>query len=128
MSIPADLSYTAEHEWVANPLGPLARVGVTAHAAQALGDVVYLDLPEAGARVLAGEAVGEIESTKSVSDLYAPVTGVIEEVNQAVLDQPELVNQDPYGVGWLFLVRTSAPASADLLDAEAYGDLPDVGQ
>ena len=127
MTIPADLFYSPEHEWVDNPQGPVARVGVTAHAADALGDVVYLDLPPAGTEVQAGERCGEIESTKSVSDLFSPVTGIIDEVNPEVQDTPELVNHDPYGQGWLFTVRTTAPPPATLLDPGAYAALPDVG-
>ncbi|MCL2788419.1 MAG: glycine cleavage system protein GcvH [Micrococcales bacterium] len=127
MSIPPDLFYTADHEWVVDPGGPIARVGVTAHAAGALGDVVFLDLPEVGSTVTAGSTCGEIESTKSVSDLFSPVSGTVEEVNTSALDAPELVNADPYGEGWLFTVRVSDPTPAGLLDAAAYAGLPDVG-
>jgi glycine cleavage system H protein len=122
MTSPADLSYTSEHEWVQAPAGPTARVGITDFATNALGDVVFLELPEAGAPVTAGEACGEIESTKSVSTLYSPVTGIGSAVNQAAVDSPELVNADPYGEGWLFEVDQPAPGP-DLLDAAAYDQL-----
>jgi glycine cleavage system H protein len=125
MAFPSHLFYTSEHEWVAEPAGPLARVGITDFAALALGDVVFVDLPEVGELVNAGEACGEIESTKSVSELYAPVSGAVAEVNQAVIDAPELVNDDPYGRGWLFTVETTGPAPV-LLDADGYAALPGV--
>ncbi|MBK1786512.1 glycine cleavage system protein GcvH [Prauserella cavernicola] len=120
MSIPENLSYTKEHEWVRVEDG-VATVGVTAFAAESLGDVVFVQLPEAGAAVTAGESCGEIESTKSVSELYSPVTGEVTEVNDAVVDGPELVNADPYDQGWLFRVRTDA--LPELLDAAAYAAL-----
>ncbi|MDR1386447.1 MAG: glycine cleavage system protein GcvH [Propionibacteriaceae bacterium] len=122
MTIPADLLYTSDHEWVADSNGPLARVGITAFASEALGDIVYLSLPQPGDTVKAGESCGEIESTKSVSDLYAPVSGSVAEINQAVLDAPELVGDDPYGQGWLFTVHPDG-SEADLLDAVAYAAL-----
>lgn len=118
MSLPTDRQYTAEHEWV-QISGDVARVGVTDYAASSLGDVVYLDLPEAGSTITAGETCGEIESTKSVSDLYAPATGEVVDVNEAAVDNPELVNTDPFGEGWLFTVRTGGD-TAELLDADAY--------
>lgn len=118
MSLPTDRQYTAEHEWV-QISGDVARVGVTDYAATSLGDVVYVDLPEAGSQITAGETCGEIESTKSVSDLYAPATGEVVEVNEAVVDNPELVNNDPFGQGWLFTVRTAGD-TAELLDADGY--------
>ncbi|WP_147917309.1 glycine cleavage system protein GcvH [Ruania zhangjianzhongii] len=121
MSLPTDRQYTAEHEWV-QISGDVARVGVTDYAASSLGDVVYLDLPDAGSTITAGETCGEIESTKSVSDLYAPATGEVLEVNQAAVDNPELVNTDPFGEGWLFTVRTGGD-TAELLDADAYTTL-----
>jgi glycine cleavage system H protein len=127
MSIPAELFYTAEHEWVAAPAGPRARVGITDFAASALGDVVFVDLPEVGEEVIAGEACGEIESTKSVSELYAPVSGTVIEINQSVIDAPELVNDDPYGSGWLFVIEATPPAPV-LLDADGYAALPDVAR
>ncbi|MFJ9317133.1 glycine cleavage system protein GcvH [Pimelobacter simplex] len=123
MSNPTNLRYTAEHEWLALD-GELARVGVTAFAADALGDVVYVDLPQVGATITAGESCGELESTKSVSDLYAPVTGEVVEVNEAVDADPSLVNSDPFGAGWLFVVKVAE--TGELLDAAVYDALLDA--
>lgn len=123
MSNPTNLRYTAEHEWLALD-GERARVGVTAFAADALGDVVYVDLPQVGATITAGESCGELESTKSVSDLYAPVTGEVVEVNEAVDADPSLVNSDPFGAGWLFVVKVAE--TGELLDAAAYDALLDA--
>ena len=120
MSNPTHLQYSAEHEWVALD-GDTARVGVTAYAADALGDIVYVDLPAVGATVTAGETCGELESTKSVSDLYSPVTGEVVEVNKDVDGDPGLVNSDPFGRGWLLVVKVSA--TTELLDAAAYDAL-----
>jgi glycine cleavage system H protein len=120
MSNPTNLQYTAEHEWIAVD-GDNARVGVTAYAADALGDVVYVDLPTVGDTVTAGEPCGELESTKSVSDLYAPVTGEVLEVNDAVDADPSLVNSDPFGTGWLFVVKVTA--TGEVLYAAAYDAL-----
>jgi glycine cleavage system H protein len=117
-SVPAHLQYTAEHEWV-DLNDDIATVGITAFAANALGDVVFVDLPEAGATVTAGEACGEIESTKSVSELYAPVSGRIVAVNDAAIAEPAVLNTDPFAAGWLFRVEVTAPATG-LLDAAAY--------
>lgn len=114
-----DLQYTREHEWVAVD-GDTATVGVSAYAAQQLGDVVYLDLPKPGAHLAAGSIVGEIESTKSVSELYAPVDGEVLEANADAVADPSLVNSDPFGT-WLFRVRVAAPP--ELLDAAAYREL-----
>jgi glycine cleavage system H protein len=118
MSIPTDRQYTAEHEWVQLADG-VATVGVTSYAADSLGDVVYLELPEVGASVTAGQPCGEIESTKTVNDLFAPVTGTVASVNDEASQTPELVNTDPYGQGWLFTVTVEA--EGPLLDADAYG-------
>jgi glycine cleavage system H protein len=116
----ADLGYTAEHEWVAVD-GDIATVGITAYAAEKLGDVVYVDLPKQGSDVAVGKVVGEIESTKSVGELFAPVNGEVVEANQAVVDDPTLVNSDPFGAGWLIKVRfTELP---DLMDAEQYAKI-----
>lgn len=104
MTVPAELRYTVEHEWVAVD-GSSARVGITEYAARALGDVVYVSLPEPGSAVTAEEPCGEVESTKSVSDLYSPVDGEVTETNGELDDDPALVNADPYGAGWMFKVR-----------------------
>lgn len=120
MSIPTDRHYTKEHEWVVLD-GEVATVGITAFAAESLGDVVYVDLPEVGGQITAGEVCGEIESTKSVSELYAPVSGEVQRVNSDLEDAPEVVNEDPYGNGWLFTVQVSG--TGEFLDADAYGDL-----
>jgi len=120
---PEDLKYTSEHEWVRSPgeSDGTVRVGITDFAQDALGDIVYVSLPEAGSTVEAGAAVGELESTKSVSDLYAPLDGEVVAVNDAVDANPELVNSDPYGEGWLFEIRPAdAAAVDDLMDAAAY--------
>lgn len=120
MSIPENLSYTKEHEWLTVADG-VATVGITKFAAEALGDIVFVQLPEVGATITAGEECGEIESTKSVSELFAPITGEVTEVNDAVADGPEVVNSDPYEAGWLFKVR--ADEVPELLDAKAYTEL-----
>ena len=123
---PDDLKYTAEHEWVRTP-GDSAgsvRIGITDYAQDALGDIVYVQLPEVGESVTAGAAVGELESTKSVSDVYSPVTGQVVARNEALDATPELVNTDPYGSGWLFEVAVDeADSGVDLLDASAYEQL-----
>jgi glycine cleavage system H protein len=121
-NIPADLSYTAEHEWIAAPdADGVVRIGITDHAQSELGDVVFVQLPEVGETVESGASVGEIESTKSVSDIFAPVSGEVTAVNERLEDEPGAVNASPYGDGWLFEVR---PADEDyrsgLLDAEGY--------
>jgi glycine cleavage system H protein len=126
--VPPDLKYTAEHEWVRpsddSAQGAVVRVGITDYAQEALGDVVYVTLPDVGASVSAGTACGEIESTKSVSDLYAPVTGTITARNDALDEQPELINSDPYGAGWIIEIDASESAEVDaLLDAATYGTL-----
>ena len=121
--LPDDLKYTPEHEWVRDPgdTEGAVRVGITDHAQQALGDIVYVDLPEVGSTVEAASPCGELESTKSVSDVYAPVTGRVVAVNEALDATPELVNSDPYGGGWLFeVVPDDDQAVTGLLDAAAY--------
>jgi glycine cleavage system H protein len=118
MSNPQHLQYTKEHEWLTAAEDGVSTVGITAHAADALGDIVYVQLPEVGDTVTAGETCGELESTKSVSDLYSPATGEIVEVNQAVIDDNSLVNSAPFEGGWLFKVRVEA--TDELLDADAY--------
>ncbi len=116
-AVPADLQYTAEHEWVRLE-GDVATVGITQYAADALGDVVYVDLPKVGAALAAGSIVGEVESTKSVGELYAPLDGEVVEANSAVVDSPETINSDPYGDGWLVKVRVSGTPA--LLSADEY--------
>jgi glycine cleavage system H protein len=123
--IPADLRYTAEHEWVRRSGDDTVRVGITDFAQSALGDVVFVQLPDVGGEVTAGESFGEVESTKSVSDLFAPVSGTVSAVNGDLEGSPQLVNSDPYGDGWLLDVRVSdagelESAISALLDAEAY--------
>ena len=124
MHIPDDLRYSKDHEWVrveSGSEGPSVRIGITDYAQDALGDVVFVDLPEVGTVVEAAASISEVESTKSVSDIYAPVSGTIEAANEALADTPELVNQDPYGEGWIMRVALSEPAELDaLLDAAAY--------
>jgi glycine cleavage system H protein len=124
---PDDLKYTAEHEWVRGPGGDgLVRVGITDYAQSQLGDIVFVSLPEVGTAVVAGQPCGELESTKSVSDLYAPVTGVVVSRNSAIETAPELVNAEPYGNGWMIEVRVDDPAEvAGLLDAKAYSSALD---
>lgn len=117
MTEPKDLQYTAEHEWILIE-GSRATVGITAYAADKLGDIVFVDLPKVGSRVAEGKVVGEIESTKSVGELFAPVNGTVLEANDAVVAKPELVNSDPFGQGWLIKVEfTELP---ELLDFDAY--------
>jgi glycine cleavage system H protein len=123
--IPPDLHYTAEHEWVRRSSDDTARVGITDFAQSALGDVVFVQLPDVGTKLSAGESFGEVESTKSVSDLYAPVSGTVSAVNTDLDGSPQLVNSDPYGDGWLLDVQVSEVAELEsaistLLDAEAY--------
>jgi glycine cleavage system H protein len=128
MSVPADLRYTPEHEWVSVE-GTTASVGITEYAAQQLGDVVYVSLPALGAAVTAGEPCGEVESVKSVSDLYSPVDGEVVEVNAELEDDPSLVNAEPYASGWMFRVRVTQDGSGgpalppDLLSATEYEEL-----
>jgi glycine cleavage system H protein len=128
--IPSDLQYTAEHEWVRRTGEDTVRVGITDYAQAALGDVVFVQLPDIGAAVAAGDAFGEVESTKSLSDLYAPITAKVVAVNGELEGSPELVNSDPYGAGWLVELQTETAAPAgplpDLLDADGYrGILPE---
>ena len=119
---PGDLRYTTEHEWV-RQVGDRVRVGITAYAQDALGDIVFVSLPEEGSTVDAGSSVGEVESTKSVSDLYAPISGTVVGRNPALDGTPELVNSDPYGEGWMFEVEPADPAALDgLLSADQYRD------
>jgi glycine cleavage system H protein len=123
MQVPADLRYTAEHEWV-RAGGRTVRVGITDYAQDALGDVVYVRLPTVGDPVEAGGVIGEVESTKSVSEIYAPLSGEVVAVNAELEDAPEKMNRDPYGDGWICDLAPTDPVAADrLLDAAAYRDL-----
>jgi len=122
---PADLRYTAEHEWVRPMEGRVVRIGITAFAQDALGDIVYVSVPETGSEVTSGETCGEVESTKSVSDIYSPLTGTVTAANSALEGSPELVNSDPYGDGWMFEVELGDGSDvdavlADLMDADSY--------
>lgn len=121
--IPGDLRYTAEHEWIRDVGDGVVRVGITAYAAEALGDVVYVSLPAVGDSVTGGQSCGEVESTKSVSDLYAPADGEVVAVNEALDASPEVVNTDPYGEGWMYELRLGEGADLDgLMDVEGYTD------
>lgn len=123
MNVPEELRYSSDHEWVSRD-GDVVRVGVTDYAQDALGDVVFVQVPTVGADVSAGDAFGEVESTKSVSDVYAPVSGTVVEVNEALADAPQTLNEDPYGEGWICSIRLSDPSQLDdLMDAEAYRKL-----
>ena len=123
MNIPENLKYTVDHEWVMIE-GEKAKVGITDYAQDALGDVVFVDIPELGKRVTVGETVTEVESTKSVSDIYAPLEGEIIEINQELDDSPELLNGDPYGEGWIFILKLSETTSTEsLLSAKDYREL-----
>jgi glycine cleavage system H protein len=120
MNVPDDLRYSAEHEW-AKLDGARVRVGITDYAQDSLGDIVFIELPEVGAAVALGGPLGEVESTKSVSEIYAPVSGRVVAVNEALRDAPEHLNEDPYGDGWICELELEAPASVDaLLDPAAY--------
>lgn len=118
---PQDRSYTREHEWVSTDAAGVVRFGITDYAQGALGDIVYISLPAVGAELTAGEACGEVESTKSVSDIYAPVSGTVVAVNDLLDGAPETVNSDPYEAGWMVEVRPSESAG-DLMDAGAYAE------
>ena len=124
MNVPAELRYSKDHEWARlEPTGRI-RVGITDYAQDALGDVVFVELPATGTVVASGDTVGEVESTKSVSDLYAPISGTVVEVNDMLTDAPERLNEDPYGEGWICLIEPDDPGQFDLLlDASAYSAL-----
>ncbi len=123
MNIPAELRYSSDHEWV-RVEGTTATIGITEYAQDALGDVVFVEMPDQGLAVAAGETFSEVESTKSVSDIYAPITGSIAEVNAVLESQPELLNSDPYGAGWICRIEISDPSELDgLMDADAYRTL-----
>ncbi|WP_199444271.1 glycine cleavage system protein GcvH [Umezawaea beigongshangensis] len=122
--IPEELKYTEEHEWVLRTGDDTVRVGITDYAQEQLGDVVFVQLPELGEKVTVGQVLGEVESTKSVSDIYAPLVGEVVARNDSLDQQPELVNSDPYGEGWMVELRLADPAEVDgLLDASAYQEL-----
>ena len=124
MNVPAELRYSKDHEWARLEANGRVRVGITDYAQDALGDVVFIELPATGTAVAAGDTFGEVESTKSVSDLFAPVSGTIVEVNDMMTDAPEKLNEDPYGEGWICLIEPDDPAQFDiLLDASAYSSL-----
>lgn len=121
---PEDLRYTDKHEWLRSGNGSTVRIGITSYAAEALGDVVYVNLPQVGEEVAADDACAEVESTKSVSDVYSPVSGVITSVNDLLDGAPETINADPYGDGWIFEVELSDPTELDeMLDSDAYAEL-----
>jgi glycine cleavage system H protein len=123
MNVPDDLRYTSDHEW-AKLEGDRVRIGITDYAQDALGDVVFVQLPEPGTTVSSGDSFSEVESTKSVSDIYAPVTGTVVEVNSELVDAPQRLNEDPYGEGWICVIELADGASLDgLLDAAAYRKL-----
>jgi glycine cleavage system H protein len=123
MNIPEDLRYSAEHEWV-RAEGTHVRIGITDYAQDALGDIVFVDLPAVGSVIEVGGQLGEVESTKSVSEIYAPVAGTITAVNDALAEGPERINQDPYGEGWICELELAGGAdTSGLLDAVAYGEL-----
>lgn len=122
-NVPEELRYTSDHEWV-RVEGDRVRIGITDYAQDALGDVVFVQLPERGAKVEAGGSFSEVESTKSVSDIYAPVAGTVVEVNAELADAPQRLNEDPYGEGWICVIEPSDPAAVEaLMDAAAYGAL-----
>ena len=121
--IPDDLRYTEAHEWVRELGEGVVRVGITDPAQSQLGDVVFVQLPATGDAVAAGSTIGEVESTKSLSDLFAPLSGTVLAVNEALTDNPELINSGPYDEGWMFDVEATGELPAELLDAEAYGEL-----
>ena len=123
MNVHEELRYSSDHEWVSRD-GDVVRIGITDYAQDALGDVVFVQVPEVGATVASGDSFGEVESTKSVSDVYAPVSGTVVAVNEALAEGPQVLNEDPYGEGWICTILMSDPAQFDaLLDASAYGAL-----
>jgi glycine cleavage system H protein len=123
MNVPEGLRYSTDHEWISRD-GDTVRVGITDYAQDALGDVVFVQVPSVGVTVNAGESFGEVESTKSVSDVYAPVAGVVVQINDGLVDAPQALNEDPYGDGWICTIQMSDPTQYDsLLDAAAYRQL-----
>ncbi len=127
MNVPSELRYSTDHEWVRVD-GNVVTIGITEYAQDALGDVVFVDIPEVATTVAIGESFSEVESTKSVSDIYAPVSGTVSAVNDTLDSQPELLNSDPYGDGWICRIEMSEPSELDsLLDADAYRQLTEGG-
>lgn len=127
MNAPDDLRYSSEHEWVKEETGTQVRVGITDYAQDALGDIVYIELPEIGQSFEVGQQIGEVESTKSISDLYAPVSGEVVEVNNDLDEHPERLNADPYGEGWICVIALDSSTKLDdLLDASAYIELTEA--
>ena len=127
MQVPEGLRYTSEHEWVRETEDGVVRVGITDFAQDALGDVVYVDVPETGTQVKAGEPFGEVESTKSVSDVYAPISGTVVDRNAQLADDPELVNRDPYGEGWMVVISPADASEVEaLLEPGAYRQLTET--
>jgi glycine cleavage system H protein len=127
MNVPQELRYSREHEWVRVD-GPVARIGITDFAQESLGDVVFVQLPDVGLEIVAGASAAEIESTKSVSDVYVPISGVVRAVNDALVEAPELLNQDPYEAGWILEVSVADATELDaLMDADAYRELVGEG-
>ncbi|APU14336.1 MULTISPECIES: glycine cleavage system protein GcvH [Actinoalloteichus] len=123
-SVPQELRFTQDHEWLASGDQDTVRIGITDYAQQQLGDVVFVQLPQVGENISQGETIGEVESTKSVSDVFAPVTGEVVSRNDELEESPELVNSDPYGAGWMIEVRLADPkAFEELLDADGYSEL-----
>lgn len=126
MNVPDDLRYSSDHEWIRVEDGGI-RIGITDYAQDALGDVVYVQVPDVGAEISAGDVIGEVESTKSVSEIYAPLQGVVVEVNGDLEVSPELVNSDPYGAGWMVVMQPADPGSAqELMDPDAYRKLTEA--
>ena len=128
MEFPEDLRYTKEHEWARDEGGGRVRIGITDYAQDALGDVVYVNVSEVGATVEKGRPIGEVESTKSVSEIYAPCSGEVIEANAALSDAPDRINADPYGEGWIARIRPSDPSEPDsLMDAAGYRQMVEAG-
>jgi glycine cleavage system H protein len=124
MNVPGDRRYTKDHEWALDQQDGTIRVGITDYAQDALGDVVFVDLPRVGDQVTAGATLGEVESTKSVSEFYAPMSGTVKEVHSELADEPQRINEDPYNEGWICAIELSDPSQwDDLLSAEAYSEL-----
>ncbi len=127
MNTPDDLRYSSDHEWIRLEEGNRVRIGITDYAQDALGDVVFVDLPQIGTVVTAGESISEVESTKSVSDIYAPLAGEVVEVNNDLAEAPDKLNADPYGEGWILVLELSSEANLDdLMDAAAYIELTET--